>query len=474
MRTIKPHPILAAQFVAAYLSLLIIPALRGIFVFIENGTITNLILGQIIGFLLILTLGIIKFCRTKIIVNKDFITFKSGIFMHKSFTLKPNEIECLRTKINPLKRFLHSANVKFYTNAAKIRADFDITISLKNLRTIKSALNFNSEHGQGISKKSRALSTAIYALSASSITIGAVTLWPIISLASEVFERNFSQEIYTGIDEATRPLSPIFPGIMAVLLAIFAIVLLFSFTAILFKHSHFKTQIGGDFIKIQSGFLTLFKTYVRRNCIAAAQISQTPMLSALSRENITIFAPISVSNPLNSQVILPASKNQTAIDNFAQNFKIHDDYHTQIGMTKRGTTRFRRFALLIIAYIIGGAIVLRLIPHDLCLELAIIAFSAIFIAIIWYAVRFNAAKFCEINIGKNQIKSTMLYGFTVKKIHAKSNRISIIKFTQNPFDKRLDVESAKIFIANPKVIKCRMVNISNQDSTALIDNFRDL
>ena len=467
MQAIKPHPILAAQFIAAYLSLLIIPAFRGILIFVEYGTITTLILGQVIGFLLILTLAAIKFSRTKIILNKDFLTLKSGIFFHKKITLKSGEIKCLRTKINPLNRLLKAVNIKFYTSAAKHRADFDITINFKDLCKIEDILGLNNS--ARTTKTSKASNIAIFALSTSSLAFGAVTLWPIISLASEVFERNFSQELYIGIDEVTRPLSPIFPGVIAVLLTLMVLILLFSFIAILFKHSHFKTLIGNEFITTQSGFLTLFKTHIRHGSIAAAVFYQTPMLSALNRQNIAIYAPVSVSNPLKSQVILPASSNQNTIANFRENLNLSQNFLHKIAMSTQGKTRFRRFALLIIGYILAGAIILRLIPHNLHLEFAIITFLAIFITIIWYIVRRNAAKFCEINLDKNQLKSAMLYGFTLKTFHANLRKISMIKLVQNPFDKRLKVHTAQIFIANAKVVKCRMVNISGEDVPTLIN-----
>ena len=463
MRVLRPHPILAVQFSARYLSLLIIPALRSIFVLMNGGAITALIFGQVVGFLLILTLSIIKFYRTEIVSGEEFLIFKSGIFIQKVFKLGFSEVGCLRVKINPLKRLLRTANVKFYTDAAKKRADFDITIRGEDLKILEKNLEIGDKSPEIVSY-ARAANIVIYALSTSSIVLGAVTLWPIISLASEVFERNFSQEIYSGIGEVSRPLSPILPGVLAVLLSLLTVILFFSFAVVLFKHSHLKAQAFGEFMMVKSGFLTLFKTYVRGERINAIQISKTPLLGLFRRKNVAIHSPIGVSDTLKSQIVLPASSDPRIINNFCEKLLENDEKHDKkILMTKKGRVRFYRFAILVLGYIFGGAVVLRLLPHSLQKEFAVVTFLAILLVVAWYVVRCRAAKSCEIVIGEKVMKSVMLHGFTVKEIRADIKKIAIIKSSQNPFDKHLGVYSVKIFISNARVVKCRMVNILQED-----------
>ena len=430
--TVKPHFLYLARLMYPYLTLLIIPVARGLFLhlFYGKNTLSGVLVAE--GILLVLAgvTSVLKFKRTRIYLSNDKMTVEKGLFLRVNYSVFNDKSMVTVLENNPVLSLFGAVRLKIYTEAGKSkREDENILI---NRKTAGEIYKIYGSTGQAV--KSNTFGEVIMSAALSSVTAGLLLTVPIVKVTMSLLGKNLPSLLPTAknIYLSTADASVLGRWLTAILLLGYAV----SFLVLFLRNYGFLSVKSDEKIMISSGMLPHRTVMLPSQSVKAVRTVTAPLM-LLARKCAVKFSACGYGR-LKGEIglLLPSVKPTIAkglvqwlLPRFKQTeFKLKPERKAY-----RRIIWLPSFLLSVAVEILGFVKVYIYKLWDFAVLVAV--FITVY-AIVLLLMRCYSVKHGGVSEVSEQITAYGIKGFSLDKLQLKTEAVQWIRISRTPFDKR--------------------------------------
>lgn len=430
--TIKPHFLYLARLMYPYLTLLIIPVARGLFLhlFYERNTLSGVLVAE--GILLVLAgvTAILKFKRTRLYLLNGKLTVEKGLFLRVNYSVSNNKSMVTVLESNPVLSLFGAVRLKIYTEAGKSKKENEnILISRKTAGEI---YKIYGSTGQAV--KSNTFGEVIMSAALSSVTAGLLLTVPIVKVVMSLLGKNLPSLLPTAknIYLNTSDVRVLGRWLTALLLLGYAV----SFLVLFLRNFGFLSVKSDKKIMISSGKLPRRTVMLPAQSVKAVRTVTAPLM-LLTRKCAVKFSACGYGR-LKGEIglLLPLVKPTIAkglVQWLLPRFKPNK---LKLKSKKRVYRRIIWLPLLLVAIAVGILVFVKFYIHKLWNFAVLIAFFIILYAGVLLLMRCYAVKNGGISEAFGQITAYGIKGFSLDKLQLKTEAVHWIRISRTPFDRK--------------------------------------
>ncbi len=428
---IRPHFVYVFTLLYPYLSLLIIPVIRGVYRYLagKSSTFSAFLTAEVVMLCIAFFAAVLKLKRTKITVSNH-IKVEKGLIFKVRYTVPQTASRVFMLESDPFLRLIGVYRLKIYTEAGnRAKPDERLPISKSTATELYRQLMVE---GQAV--KSNTLGNVIMSAALSSSMAGFLLAAPLVkSVASllgngltavlpKLRSQSFSVDDLETLSKALPLL--VFVGYIV------------SFAVILLRNSGFSSIKNGDKIMLDSGRLphrTAFLEVLSVNSIKTV----TAPLMRLANKCAVKFSACGFGRAKGEIGLLLPCVRTTLADGLTRwllpQFK---ELKTSIKPDRRAIKRCAFLPLIFMALtLLSAMITYRLFPklHSVIITLALLVFVII---LLWLIARITVLLKGEVSVDVNAYSLTGRYGFGTVKLQCDKRNVESITVRRTPFDYR--------------------------------------
>lgn len=301
---IKPHRLLILTYLYPYLTLLIYPAIRGLFNYRETGVLTRLIIGELLASLLAVGIATAKYALCSITSTEQELVISKGLFYRTQTTIPAEKIVLVTSENNPFYALFGVVSLKIYTDAG-IKGGADINIPMRKENAAKIMNGYDAATAE-LQYKSRFWKVLLMAAATSSAATGLLIAAPIVNQAGSILGETLNRLLFEKVLEFSERIPveiPRIAGIISIiLLAGYGVALLNG----LFKNAGFRVYKKDSVINIRAGILPRRSIVFDLQYMRAATARQNWFMRLLGHRSVKISVGGYGEKRRESAVFLPA------------------------------------------------------------------------------------------------------------------------------------------------------------------------
>ena len=271
--TVKPHFLHLARLVSPYLTFLIIPAARALFLYFAYGkaSLTRTFVAEGIAVFLTVALSIFKLRQMEIVFCGN-ISVKRGLIFRVNYVIPESASRVLVLERNPLLTLFGAVRLKIYTEAgSRKRSDENILISRKTAELLR-----GSYKTLGQTVKSNTFGEVIMSAALSSVTTGLLLALPAIKIIMSLLGKSLPSLLPTANPENLSSVGFAKFGRGITLLLIVGYII--SFLVLLLRNFGFFSVRSGNKIMLSSGKLPNRTAFLEADSVHAVRTVTAPLM----------------------------------------------------------------------------------------------------------------------------------------------------------------------------------------------------
>lgn len=276
---ITPHPVYIIKLMYPYLSLLIIPVIKGAIGFINGNiqTTPEFLVAEMLLLSSIILVSFIKYRRFKIFVF-DEIEVTRGLFCKIYYKIPKNASQLVVIETNPILSRFNIYRLKIYTETGgRRRPGEDIPIRRRDASGLIEALG-----PENLPKRiGKNTNNVLMALAASSSAAGLLIIAPVIKITAGIFGKN-TTSVLPEIQKTSELLEN-FEKISVWLTSVLLVGYVISFIVIILRNFGFKSSSDSEIIMLDGGVLPNRKIIFKKRFITAVEVLSPPIMRLLNR-----------------------------------------------------------------------------------------------------------------------------------------------------------------------------------------------
>lgn len=277
--SITPHPFYIAKLMYPYLTLMIIPVLKGAvdYIFKRQHDLPDFFTAELILLAVITAVSYIKLQRMKIIIS-DSISVSKGLFCRITYEIPRSAASLAVVESNPVLKLFGIYRLKIYTEAGKkSKPDEDIPIRKRDAAELCELYKV----AQKPVERGTPLNNIFMAAASSSISTGLFIAAPIVKVAASLLGKSVSSLLPEIADAAGFPEN--IPDIGWYLSMIVFVGYAVSFSVIVLRHSGFKSVSDSKRITLDAGAFPHRTIFFERKAVTAVSFVSSPLMRLAGR-----------------------------------------------------------------------------------------------------------------------------------------------------------------------------------------------
>ncbi len=271
--TVKPHILYLARLLYPYLTLLIIPVARGVFLQLAygEGFLSQTLVAEGIVLVLAFTVAFLRLKCTEICFNGD-ISVKRGLVFKVNYTVPLSAAKIIVLEGNPILKIFGAVRLKIYTEAGRRkRPDENLIIGRRTAARLYDRLRVN---GQAV--KSNTFGEVIMSAALSSFTAGLLLTIPAVKIIMSVLGKSLptALPVTRSLNIENISLTEIGHRITALLILGYIV----SFLVLFLRNFGFFSVKSGRKIMLCSGFLPRRTVFLESGSVRAVRTVTAPLM----------------------------------------------------------------------------------------------------------------------------------------------------------------------------------------------------
>lgn len=316
-RVFKAHPLMILSFIRPFLFILLIPVIRGVIQYIENGEVTQILGIEIALFAAITIFGVLRWYSFGLVCDSKTVTVKTGVIFVKQAVIPITGLSSVQSEQTPFDYIFGSVTFRINTEAgSREHTDYSFKLSRKDSHAVSDLL-----YGQKNSEPVRfsPVKIAILAAATSSAFTGMLVGVPILNNAAKLLGLGF-EELFDEITNISNKIETYFPPIVntitLLLLAGYVVSFIYSFL----RYLNFRLFLDDDRIEVRSGFFVKLRTSFKKASVNNVKIEQTFLMLILRRFAMKVNVGGYGEAKSESQVLVPSGKYSEIRSQFSDYF----------------------------------------------------------------------------------------------------------------------------------------------------------
>lgn len=462
MKEYKAHPLMIWQLVKPFLFVLIIPLLRGIIQYIMYKQVSGVLPLETFALSVILIIGFMRLKCFKLRVYDGFVEITQGLIFRKTSWIETEKLSSVVTLQNPVDALFNAVTFRINTEAGRLcKPDYEFKLFLRDAEKV-SELLYGEESRTAVSFSVKRLALAA-ALTSSAVT-GLIVAVPIIDRIGKLLDIALSEMLLYEINKTANRINTYFPPIFNIITLIVLIGYLISFIYSLIANLRFRLFAGNKKIEIRHGVFVRKRILFRRESVNNICIDQTPLMQFTRRFMMRAAVGGFGGEKGEKAVLVPVGRHFELKNRFSLGFQFFktDGLILRAERSRRMKWRFYRIPAMLALFTMGiGVVLAMLFPYfdRLIMFLTFI----LLIVIAYYAglCRYNY-KFGQLRLGEN-ICARGINGINTREMYCPRERIGIVKFTQNPIDRRWNTCKVRLTVRSESADHVKVKHL-NYDS----------
>ncbi len=429
--TVRPHFVYVFTLLYPYLSLLIIPVIRGVYRYLcgKDSTLSAFFTAEVVMLGIAFLTAVLKLRRTKLEFD-DGIKVQKGLFFKVRYTIPERCEKVIMLETDPLSRLVGVYRLKIYTEAGvRRRPDEKLPIPQKTARLILENYNF---YGQTV--KINSVGNVIMSAALSSSVTGFLLAFPIVKLivatvgegASTVL-KNMGASGFEGAQLHTA---------VKLLPIVILLGYIVSFLVIFLRNCGFSTAKNGNRIMLDSGVLPHRTVFFKDGSVNAVKIITAPLMR-LARKTAVKFSACGFGRSKGEIGLLVPCVKPQFVKGLAEwllpTIKVPEN---RLSPDKRAVKRcFWLPTLFSTLAVVTAYGFVKAFPQFTSTVVSAAIISLILL-LMWLSVRILLVFVGCISLQNGFCKSVGRKGFGTVELLCPLKNIECIKVTRSPFDKR--------------------------------------
>ncbi len=429
---VKPHFLYLARLLYPYLTLLIIPVARGLFLhlFYGKSTLSGVLVAEGILLALAITTAILKLKRTRLCFSDGKITVEKGLFLRVKYSIFNAESRVTVLESNPVLSIFGAVRFKIYTEAGKNKkADENILISRKTAGEIYKIYGSN---GQAV--KSNTFGEVVMSAALSSVTAGLLLTVPIVKVVMSLLGKNLPSMLPTAksIYLNTADVRVLGRWVTALLLLGYAV----SFLVLFLRNFGFLSVKSDKKIMISSGRLPHRTVMLPTRSVKAVRTVTAPLM-LLAKKCAVKFSACGYGR-LKGEIglLLPLVKPTIAKGLVQWLLPRFEPTEFKLKPERKAYRRIIWLPLILVSVAVAILVVVKIYIQKLWDFAVLVAFLMILCAGVLLLMRCYAVKNGGISEAFGQITAYGIKGFSLDKLQLKKESVQWVRISRTPFDKR--------------------------------------
>lgn len=453
--TVKPHFVYVFTLLYPYLSLLVIPVIRGVYRFFagQKSTLSAFFAAEVVMLLLAFFAALLKLKSTKLQLSDD-IEVQKGLIFRVRYVIPQGASKIIMLESDPFSRLFGVYRLKIYTEAGRRRRpDESIPISRKTAELLFKMLKV-----EGQTVKSNTLGNVVMSAALSSSLTGFLLAFPVV----RAFVGLVGEGMAAALPELRSKVGLIAEAerLVRFLPLVFLIGYAVSFAVLLLRNSGFSSVRSGDRIMLDSGKLPHRTLFLSTRSVNAVKTVTAPLMRLAGKCAVKFSACGFGRSKGEIGLLLPCVKPQLAkglTKWLLPQFKAPE---TDLMPDKKAVKRSAFLPLAILAATAVAAYTVHTryrMPQSVLVPLLLIASAVI---LLWLTARLLGALKGVFALDEQNCRILGQKGFGTAELMCEKGNIQYFRILQTPFDRRHRHCSLKVVTSakNRDAVKVRYLD----------------
>lgn len=316
-REFRAHPLMILSFIKPFLFILLIPLLRGIIQYIQNGEVTQILGIESTLFALITIFGVLRWRAFRLICDSKTVTVKTGVIFVRQAVIPVTGLSSVQSEQTPIDYVAGSVTFRINTEAgSRARTDYSFKLSRKDSHEVSNLL-YGKKSGEPV--RFSPIKIALLAAATSSAFTGMLVGVPILNNAAKLLGLGF-EELFAEITNISNKFETYFPPIVntATLILLFGYVISFIYSFL--RYLNFRLFLDDNRIEVRSGFFVKLRTSFKKASVNNVKIEQTFLMLILRRFAMKVNVGGYGEAKSESQVLVPSGRYSEIRSQFSDYF----------------------------------------------------------------------------------------------------------------------------------------------------------
>lgn len=427
---VKPHFLFVLNLLYPYLTLLIIPVIRGFWQYVigKEGTISQFLLWEFLILIAVIIVAIIKLKMTSIVFDEN-ISIKKGLFCRVEYTIKKDKSMITVIESNPILRLIGVFRLKIYTEAGRrSRPDESILIGVKDAKKL---YEINAVNGQSV--RSNTYGEVIMSAALSSSATGILLSIPIVKLSFSLLGESLPSLLPKIRSQALKDIQLLKLGQYITVLLVVGYII--SFFVLFFRNYGFSSVRSNGKIILQSGKLPRRTVFLSENSINAVKFVTAPLMLLAKKCAVKFSACGYGLGKGEIGLLVPSVKPSIAKGLTKWLLPSYNFINDGLVPPKKAIRRCIKLPLaFILISVVSTIFAYRLYPSTLKPLLPIMSF-VILLIVVWSAMRIYGFFKSGLSLTETEIKMKFVKMFHFTEIQSLKRELFCIKISVTPFDR---------------------------------------
>lgn len=428
---VRPHFVYVFTLLYPYLSLLVIPVIRGVYRFAvgQSNTLSAFFAAEVVMLLLAFCAAVLKLKSTKLQLSGD-IAVQKGLIFRVRYVIPHNTSKIIMIESDPLSRLIGVYRLKIYTEAGRRRRpDESIPVSRKTAERLFKALKI-----EGQTVKSNTFGNVVMSAALSSSLTGLLLAFPIVK-AIVSFVGEGMTAVLPEVQSKTNVVAEI-ERLGTALPLVFLIGYAVSFAVLLLRNSGFSSVRSGNRIMLDSGQLPHRTLFLNTRSVNAVKTVTAPLMRLAGKCAVKFSACGFGRSKGEIGLLLPCVKPQLAkglTKWLLPQFKAPE---TTVTPDKKAVKRsvFLPCVALTVTGVAAYAVHTEYaLPTSVLVPFILIALSVV---LLWLAARLLALFKGAFSLDRQRCRIVGQKGFGTVEMLCNKGDVEYIRTMQTPFDLR--------------------------------------
>ncbi len=463
--TVKLHFLNIARFLYPYLTLLIIPVARGVFLYLfyNKGTLLGVLSAEGVILVLAVFLAVIKLKHFKLYFNGD-ITVQKGLFCRVRYSIPESKSRVVVIESNPILKVFGAARLKIYTEAGNRKIpDENVLVGEKTAMSI-----FKNYGVQGQVVKSNTFGEVIMSAALSSFTAGVLLTIPAVKVIMSILGQSLPSLVPTakGLYFENFGFRELGRWVTVLLIAGYII----SFIVLFLRNFGFYSVKSNSKIMLSSGRMPRRTAFLNTKSVRAVRIVTVPLMLMVKKCAVKFSACGYGRLKGEIGLLVPCVKPTLAKGLVSWLLPRFKKGAVSLKPDKRAARRIIWLPMVLSSVSVSGLVLARLLNMHL-FEFAVLISAALMVsAIILFLMRFHALKNGGFWVSESLISVKGMRGFSFDELQVKKEAVQCIRISRTPFDLRHGHCTVKLRVKGKNRETMQVKYLAYSDVTVILRN----
>ncbi len=462
--TVRPHFLYVFTLLYPYLTLLIIPVIRGVFRHLtdKSSTLSTFFAAEVIMLSIAFFAAVMKLRCTRVTFDRD-IKVEKGLFCRVKYTIPNAASQVIMLEQNPFFKPFGVYRLKIYTEAGvRRRPDESIPIGKRSAEAL-----YKKYTVIGSRVKSNTLGSILLSAALSSSTAGVLLAAPAVKVVASLLGEGVSSLLpkvrSVNIDvewiDAAGKVLPL------VIIAGYIV----SFAVILLRNIGFTSARSEDKIMLDSGFLPHRTAFLRSRSVNAVKMVTAPLMLLAGKCAVKFSACGFGRNKGEIGLLVPCVKRSMAKGLVRWLLPQFVESKTTIRPERKAVGRCFALPTVCAAVTVFVARSVELLAPQFKSVVWTVAAVGFMMILMWLAVRILVLFKGYFSFDDKRLCIRYQYGFGTAELQTSAENVEYIRLSQTPFDILHGQCTVKIKTANKNRDTARLKYVNYREAKEMLE-----